>query len=72
LAHASVNGAVIRPGDLHATGTISGAAPDQCGSLIEIGHAFLEDGDTVTLRGRAGADGPSLGEVSGKIEPTLK
>jgi fumarylacetoacetase len=70
LAHASVNGAVIHPGDLHATGTISGASPDQCGSLIEIGRPFLADGDTVTLRGRAGENGPALGEVSGKIEPT--
>jgi fumarylacetoacetase len=69
LAHASVNGAVIRPGDLHATGTISGAAPDQCGSLIEIGHPFLADGDVVTLRGRAGGGALSLGEVSGRIEP---
>jgi fumarylacetoacetase len=67
LAHASVNGAVIRPGDLLATGTISGATPDQCGSLIEIGRPFLEDGDEVVLRGRAGE--VALGAVAGRIDP---
>jgi fumarylacetoacetase len=67
LAHASVNGAVVRPGDLHATGTISGAAPDECGSLIEIGRPFLADGDEVVLRGAAGA--VSLGAVAGRIDP---
>jgi fumarylacetoacetase len=68
LAHAASGGAVIRAGDLHGTGTISGAAPDQCGSLIEIGLGrFLEDGDEVVMRGSAGA--MSLGEVRGTIEP---
>jgi fumarylacetoacetase len=67
LAHASVNGAVVQPGDLHATGTISGAAPDQCGSLIEIGRPFLADGDDVVLRGQAGE--VSLGTVAGRIDP---
>jgi fumarylacetoacetase len=66
LAHASSNGAVIRPGDLHATGTISGAAPDQCGSLIEIGRPFLDDGDEVVLRASAGE--LALG-VAGAIRP---
>ena len=65
LAHATVNGAVVRPGDLFASGTISGAAPGTQGSLIELTwngerpielpegerRAFLEDGDEVTLRG---------------------
>jgi fumarylacetoacetase len=72
LAHASVNGAVIHPGDLHATGTISGPAPDHCGSLIEIGRPFLADGDEVVLRGRADNGALSLGEVRGRIEPTLE
>jgi fumarylacetoacetase len=65
LAHASANGAVLRAGDLHATGTISGATPEECGSLIEIGRPFLADGDEVVLRGVAGA--VSLGEVGGRI-----
>jgi fumarylacetoacetase len=65
LAHATVNGAVMRPGDLFASGTISGAAPQSQGSLIELTwngehpleladgerRAFLEDGDEITLRG---------------------
>jgi fumarylacetoacetase len=65
LAHATVNGAVTRPGDLFASGTISGAAPHSQGSLIELSwngehplelpngerRGFLEDGDEITLRG---------------------
>ena len=65
LAHATVNGALTRAGDLFASGTISGSAPDSYGSLIELTwrgqrplvltagetRAFLEDGDEVTLRG---------------------
>jgi fumarylacetoacetase len=65
LAHATANGAVTRPGDLFASGTISGSAPGTQGSLIELTwngerplrlpngetRAFLEDGDEVTLRG---------------------
>ncbi|MDQ6818513.1 MAG: fumarylacetoacetase [Actinomycetota bacterium] len=64
LAHVSSNGAVIRPGDLYASGTISGAEPGAQGSLIELTwngerplqlngqtRTFLEDGDTVTISG---------------------
>jgi fumarylacetoacetase len=65
LAHATVNGAVARAGDLFASGTISGSTPDSYGSLIELtwrgqrpiglpggeARAFLLDGDEVTLRG---------------------
>jgi fumarylacetoacetase len=82
LAHATVNGTNTRPGDLYASGTISGAEPDSRGSLIELTwggrdpvrladgseRTFLEDGDTVTLRGRAG-DTVSFGEVTGTISP---
>jgi fumarylacetoacetase len=64
LAHATANGTAVRPGDLYASGTISGAQPDSYGSLIELTwrgtkplhlangeeRGFLEDGDTVTLR----------------------
>jgi fumarylacetoacetase len=65
LAHATVNGASVRPGDLFASGTISGPEPGSEGSLIELGRPFLADGDTVVLRGRAGS--VSFGEVSGTI-----
>ena len=65
LAHATVNGAEVRPGDLFGTGTIS--APGQPGCLLERGGRFLADGDEVVLRGRAGA--VSLGEVAGIVAP---
>jgi fumarylacetoacetase len=79
LAHATVNGASIRTGDLFASGTISGAEQGSEGSLIELTwngerpvrlddgstRTFLEDGDEVVLRGHAG--GLALGEVRGTI-----
>jgi len=79
LAHATVNGASIRTGDLFASGTISGAEPGSEGSLIELTwngerpvrladgsqRTFLEDGDEVVLRGRAGD--VELAEVRGTI-----
>ncbi|MCA9797887.1 MAG: fumarylacetoacetate hydrolase family protein, partial [Candidatus Eremiobacteraeota bacterium] len=63
LAHHTVNGCNMRPGDLLASGTISGPAPDSYGSLLELAwngtqpldlpdgtqRTFLEDGDTVIL-----------------------
>jgi fumarylacetoacetase len=81
LAHATVNGAAIRTGDLMASGTISGAEHGSEGSLIELtsngehpirlgdgsDRTFLEDGDEVVLRGRAGD--VELGEVRGTILP---
>ncbi|MFP3901976.1 MAG: fumarylacetoacetase [Acidimicrobiia bacterium] len=76
LAHLTSNGAVARPGDLVASGTISG--PDhrtQGGSLLERTwrgaepfdlpgggrRTFLEDGDTVMMRGWAGTDDERVG-----------
>ena len=81
LAHATVNGASVRTGDLMASGTISGPEPKSQGSLIELtwngthplrlgdgsSRTFLEDGDEVVLRGRAGD--VELGEVRGTILP---
>jgi len=68
LAHATVNGASIRTGDLMATGTISGPEQGSEGSLIELWQntRFLEDGDEVVLRGRAGT--VALGDVRGRIK----
>ena len=63
LAHATVNGATARPGDLFASGTISGAEPGSEGSLIELGRPFLRDGDTVVLRAER------FGEVRGTVRP---
>ncbi len=65
LTHHSVNGCTLRPGDLLGTGTQSGPAPDEAGSLLELtrggreplelgegeSRTFLEDGDRVILRG---------------------
>ncbi len=81
LAHATSNGASVRTGDLFASGTISGPDTGSEGSLIELTRngarpirvgdgstrAFLEDGDEVVLRGRAGD--VDLGEVRGTILP---
>jgi fumarylacetoacetase len=85
LAHLTANGASTRPGDLYASGTISGPEPDQRGSFIELSwggsrpipvnggqRTFLEDGDEVTIT--ASAPGPrmsriGLGEVTGRIRP---
>jgi fumarylacetoacetase len=88
LTHMTVNGASLRAGDLFASGTISGPNPDQRGSLIEMSwngteplhladggtRTFLEDGDTVTITGRArGRDGVSIGfgEVTGTVAPAV-
>jgi len=65
LAHATVNGATCRPGDLFASGTISGPTPGSEGSLIELGRPFLADGDTVVIHGAAGS--VSFGEVRATI-----
>ncbi|KQT89562.1 fumarylacetoacetase [Marmoricola sp. Leaf446] len=76
LAHLTANGASLRTGDLYASGTISGDAPDQVGSLLELfrGERFLPDGAQVTLRATApGALGGriTLGEVTGRVLPAL-
>jgi fumarylacetoacetase len=86
LAHATANGTAVRPGDLYASGTISGSDADSYGSLIELTwrgtkplrlsngeqRSFLEDGDTITLRGYCEAAGKpriGFGSVSGTILP---
>jgi fumarylacetoacetase len=67
LAHVTVNGASTRPGDLVASGTVSGPDPGTEGSLIEKGGPFLRDGDVVVLRGWAGDHALDLGEVAGQV-----
>ncbi len=84
VAHMTTNGANVRAGDLFASGTVSGPTPGTEGSLIELTwrgerpieladgttRTFLLDGDTVTLRGWAGADPATrigLGSVTGTI-----
>jgi fumarylacetoacetase len=71
LAHLTVNGASLRTGDLFASGTVSGPAPAQRGSFMELSwngqqplaladgstRTFLEDGDTVRITASAPAAG---------------
>lgn len=87
LAHHTVNGCNIRIGDLCASGTISGPEPGSYGSMIELawkgtrpiempggaGRTFIEDGDTVTLRGFAEKDGLRIGfgEAAGHVLPAF-
>jgi fumarylacetoacetase len=87
VAHHSSNGCNLRPGDLFGTGTLSGPALEESGSLLELSaggknpvsidgeeRRFLQDGDTVTLRGfgeRPGARRIGLGECSGTVLPAV-
>jgi fumarylacetoacetase len=88
LAHHTVSGCNVRPGDLMASGTIS--APDEggYGSLLELTwkgtkairiengdqRKFLRDGDTVTITGWCQGQGyrVGFGEVTGQILPALE
>jgi fumarylacetoacetase len=83
LAHHTVTGCNLRPGDLLASGTISGPTPDSWGSLLELAwrgerpltlaggekRKFLEDGDTVVLTGWCQGEGyrVGFGEARGRI-----
>jgi fumarylacetoacetase len=67
LAHLASGGAIVRPGDLFGTGTISGGTTESGGSLMEMGRPFLDDADEVVIRGRAGE--LELGAVSGTVAP---
>ncbi|GFR51579.1 hypothetical protein Agub_g14000, partial [Astrephomene gubernaculifera] len=101
LAHHTAGGCPLRPGDLLASGTISGDTPDSRGCLLEltcggkeevvlmtsapaasgtadggggtaaaggvVRRRYLEDGDTVTLRGRCGGGGGEEGSGEGMV-----
>ncbi|CAN5461536.1 fumarylacetoacetase [soil metagenome] len=85
LTHQTVNGCNIQVGDLYASGTISGPTPDSFGSMLEltwngqkpltlidgVERKFIEDGDTVIMRGYADKEGVRIGfgECKGKILP---
>ncbi|MDC3336313.1 fumarylacetoacetase [Flavobacteriales bacterium] len=86
LAHHTINGCDIHAGDLLASGTISGPEEGQFGSMLEISwkgtkpfamedgseRKFIQDLDTVIMRGHAEKDGVRVGfgEVCTKILPT--
>ena len=76
LAHMTVNGATVRPGDLFASGTVSGPEKNQRGCFLELSwggqekitladgvtRTFLEDGDEVVITATApGEDGSIVG-----------
>jgi fumarylacetoacetase len=84
LAHVTGNGATVTPGDLYCSGTVSDYGPGTQGCLLERTRdgadqlelpsgerrGYLEDGDTVILRGCAGGDGRPgicLGEVRNTV-----
>ncbi len=85
LAHHAVNGCNINAGDMMASGTISGPTPDSYGSMLELAwrgtkpismpdgseRKFINDHDTVIMRGYAQKDGVRVGfgEVSTKVLP---
>ena len=88
VAHHTVGGCALSAGDLFGTGTLSGKDPDQCGSLLEMSKGgkqptilangeqriFLEDGDTITLRGRCHREGfrtIGFGECAGTVLPAI-
>lgn len=71
LAHQTSNGCTVRPGDLIASGTVSGPEPEGRACLAEINQRgtkpielpgaskrlWLEDGDELTIQGRAVREG---------------
>ncbi len=85
LAHHTVNGCNLNVGDMCGSGTISGATPDSYGSMLELTwrgskplampdgseRKFINDGDTVIMRGFGEKDGVRIGfgEVTGKVLP---
>ncbi|TLP80202.1 fumarylacetoacetase [Maribacter sp. ACAM166] len=87
LAHHTVNGCNVNVGDVMASGTISGKDEKSYGSLLEISwggkkpfemkdgstRTFIEDYDTITMRGFAEKKGVRVGfgEVSGTILPSV-
>uniref|UniRef100_A0A8C4GLB0 Fumarylacetoacetase n=1 Tax=Dicentrarchus labrax TaxID=13489 RepID=A0A8C4GLB0_DICLA len=88
LAHHTVNGCNVRPGDLLASGTISGPDPESFGSMLELSwrgsknidlgggetRTFLKDGDEVTITGYCEGDGyrVGFGPCVGTILPALQ
>jgi fumarylacetoacetase len=76
LAHQTSNGTNVEPGDLYASGTVSGPEEGSFGSLLELTwrgsrpitmeetgetRTFLEDGDTVIMTGYCQGDGYRIG-----------
>jgi fumarylacetoacetase len=85
LAHHTITGCNLEPGDLLASGTISGATEESRGCMLELtwrganplklpngeSRKWLEDGDTLAITGWCQGDGYRIGfgEVSGRVLP---
>lgn len=85
IAHHTLGGCPMRTGDFFGSGTISGTESSERGSFIEMSEAgkvdidisegetrrFLEDGDSIVLRGVCEKDGRRIGfgECEGVILP---
>jgi fumarylacetoacetase len=87
LAHHTTCGCPMNTGDLLGSGTISGPVKSSRGSLLELSwggkepfsvdggsRTFIEDGDTLVLRGHAQGDGYRIGfgDCSGQVQPALQ
>ena len=86
LAHHTTSGCPMNTGDLLGSGTISGPTKESRGSLLELSwggkepiaiaggtRSFIEDNDTLTLRGACRGAGYTIGfgECTGKVIPAL-
>ena len=87
LTHHTITGCKVEVGDMMGSGTISGPTPNSYGSMLEIAwnatkpvslkggetRSFIEDGDTVIMKGYSEKDGirVGFGEVRGKVLPAL-
>lgn len=86
VAHHTVNGCNLIPGDFIGSGTQSGPGPNEAGSMLELSNGgkqtielengetrtFLEDGDSVIMRGFCHKDGAKrigFGEVRSLVLP---
>jgi fumarylacetoacetase len=83
IAHHTVGGCPLAVGDVMASGTISGKTPDSYGSLLELTwggkkpltlsdgaeRRYLQDGDTVVMRGWAQRDEVRVG--FGEVRATV-
>ncbi|XP_034773140.2 fumarylacetoacetase-like [Acipenser ruthenus] len=88
LAHHTVSGCNVRPGDLLASGTISGPDAESFGSMLELSwkgtktidlgdgqtRKFLQDGDEVIMTGYCQGKGyrVGFGQCRGKVLPALQ
>lgn len=88
LCHHTTSGCVMRVGDLLGSGTISGPEKESRGSMLELSwggkepitlatgeqRSFIEDGDTLTLRGACRGEGYRIGfgDCVGQVKPAIQ